>query len=357
MLFELATGLYKELGLTRHDIGTFVFASNDFQDGRTISNVFADSPVGAYMKDETKVEADGAFAFLYAFMRILSGQYDNALVIAYSLGGSEFRPYLVMDYEMDPVFSRQAGIMNEPVAAALQARAYMIKYGMTEEQLAGLAAKSLRNAAKNPEQLRAQAGATAADVLASKPLYAPLNELHCYPFTDGCCMLLLASEAKARELTDKPVWVAGVGQNLDTYYLGERDLARSTAAASAAQAAYKMAGIKEPAAEIGVAEISTPFAPQEAILQEALGLFPEGSGGKVVEEGLSEIGGALPVNPSGGSLGAHAFCAAGLQRIADAAKQLRGEAGDCQVADPKLAVTLGQDGFCAQHCAVAVLSI
>ncbi len=356
MLFETVKGFYDSLGITRHDIGTFIFASNDFQDGRTISNVFADSPVGAYMKDETKVEADGSFAYLYGVMRILSGHYDTALIIAYGLGGSQFRPYLVMDYTMDPSFTRQVGIMNELVAAALQARAYMMKYGLTEEELAAVAAKGLRNAAANPVQLRGQANATASDVLKSRPLYSPLHEFHCYPPTDGCCVMLLASAKRARELTRKPIWVAGIGHDLDTYYLGEKDLAVSKSAQRAAAAAYKMAGLSDPAAEIGVAEISAPFAQQELILQEALGLFPEGSGSQVMGGGLSEIAGKLPVNPSGGALGAHAFCASGLQRIADAANQLRGEAGACQVKESKLAVAHGQDGFCAQQNMVTVLS-
>ncbi len=356
MLFETVKGLYDSLGITRHDIGTFIHASNDFMDGRTISNVFADSPVGAYMKDETKVEADGSNAFLYGVMRILSGQYDTALIIAYSLGGSQFRPYLIMDYTMDPSFSRQAGIMNELVAAALQTRAYMMKFGLTEEQLAAAAAKALRGAAVNPLALRQMPNATAADVAKSKPLYAPLNELHCYPPTDGCCIMLLASAKKAAELTDKPVWIAGVGHDLDTYYLGEKDLAVSKSAKRAAERAYNMAGVKDPAAEIGVAELSAPFAVQELILQEALGLFPEGSGGQVISDGLSEISGKLPVTPSGGALGAHAFCASGLQRIADAASQLRGEAGACQIGTPKLALAHGQDGFCAQQNTVVVLS-
>ncbi len=356
MLFETVKGLYDSLGITRHDIGTFIHASNDFTDGRTISNVFADSPVGAYMKDETKVESDGSNAFLYGVMRILSGQYDTALLIAYSLGGSQFRPYLIMDYTMDPSFSRQAGIMNELAAAALQTRAYMTKFGLTDEQLAATAAKSLRSAAANPSALRQVTGASAVDVLKSKPLYSPLNELHCYPATDGCCIMLLASAKKAGELTDKPVWVAGVGFDLDTYYLGEKDLAVSKSAERAAERAYKMAGVKDPAAEIGVAELSSPFAVQELILQEAMGLFPQGSGGEVIEQGLSELSGKLPVTPSGGALGAHAFCASGLQRIADAASQLRGEAGACQVAAPKLALAHGQDGFCSQQNTVTVLS-
>ena len=122
MLFELCRDLYKEMGITRHDIDTFVLCSNDFYAGHTISNVFEDCPVGAYMKDETKVEADGVMAATYAFARIVTGLYDTALVVGNSQGGSVMRPYLQMDYMLDPTYDRQLGLLNEVNAAAGGAR-------------------------------------------------------------------------------------------------------------------------------------------------------------------------------------------------------------------------------------------
>ena len=356
MLFELVKGLFDSVGITRHDIDTFVLCSNDFSAGRTISNVFEDTPVGAYMKDETKVEADGVMAATYATARLLSGLYDTALVVGNSLGASQFRPYLVMDYELNPVYDRQLGLINELSAGALQAKAYMDEYGLTDSQLDKIAARLLANAAKNPESINDDAGATPEDVAASEYLYEPLRRLHCYPFTDGACALLLAAGDKARELTDKPVWIRGVGDSLYTYYIGERNLARSRSTKLAAERAYKMAGISDPAGNIDVAEVSAKFAAQEPIICEELGLFPEGSGGEVADKGSAAIGAAMPVCPSGGALGSYAFCSAGLVRIAECYKQLTGAAGDTQVAGASTAVAHGQDGFCLQHNAVMVVS-
>jgi len=356
MLFELVKGLFDSVGITRHDIDTFVLCSNDFSAGRTISNVFEDTPVGAYMKDETKVEADGVMAATYATARLLSGLYDTALVVGNSLGASQFRPYLVMDYELNPVYDRQLGLINELSAGALQAKAYMDEYGLTDSQLDKIAARLLANAAKNPESINDDAGASPEDVAASEYLYEPLRRLHCYPFTDGACALLLAAGDKARELTDKPVWIRGVGDSLDTYYIGERNLARSRSTKLAAERAYKMAGISDPAGNIDVAEVSAKFAAQEPIICEGLGLFPEGSGGEVADKGSAAIGAAMPVCPSGGALGSYAFCSAGLVRIAECYKQLTGAAGDTQVAGASTAVAHGQDGFCMQHNAVMVVS-
>lgn len=356
MLFDLVKGLFDKVGITRHDIDTFVLNSNDFEVGHTIANVFEDTPVGAYMKDETHVEADGMWAAQYTTMRLLSGNYDTALVVGDSSGASTFRPYLVMDYQLNPTYDRQLGILNELSTAALQAKAYMEKYGVTEDQFNKTAARLLRNAALNPNAVRSNAKATAGDVLASDYLYEPLRQLACYPFTDGACAMILASAERAKELTDKPVWIKGMGNSVDTYYIGERDLATSRSTKLAGERAYKLAGISKPAKQIDVAEVSAKFAHQEPIITEALGLFKEGSGGKVADKGLADLGGSMPVCPSGGGLGAYPFTVNGLVRVAECVRQLKGEAGDAQVKGARVAVAHGQDGFCAQHNAVMVLS-
>jgi len=356
MLFDLVKGLFDKVGITRHDIDGFVLNSNDFEVGHTIANVFEDTPCGAYMKDETHVEADGMWAAQYTTMRLLSGNYDTALVVGNSAGSSTFRPYLVMDYQLNPTYDRQLGILNELSTAALQAKAYMAKYGVEEDQFNEIAARLLRNAALNPYAVRSKADATAGDVLASDYLYEPLHELSCYPFTDGACAMILASGDRAKELTDKPVWIKGMGNSVDTYYVGERDLATSKSARMAGERAYKLAGISDPAKQIDVAEVSAKFAHQEPIISEALGLFEEGSAGKVAGEGLADLGGSMPVCPSGGGLGAYVFTANGLVRVAECVRQLKGEAGEAQVSGAKTALAHGQDGFCAQHNAVMVLS-
>jgi len=356
MAFELVKSLYEDVGITRDDVDTFVLCCSDFQDGRTISEVFPVAWLGIYMKDQTKVDSDGSDALMYALMRILSGNYDTALVVAWAMGGSEFRNQLIMNYTLDPIFDRQVGLLNELSASALQARAYMLAHGLTEEQLAAYAAKSLRNAAKNPYAQRQMADATPEAVLESKPLYSPLHELHGYPPTDGACAVLLAAEEKAKQWTDNPVWIRGAASFQDTYYFGDRDMVEVGSLRKAAARAYSMAGVKEPAKEIGVAELHSTFASQEPIFAEALGLFPEGSGGKVIDEGLSEIGGELCVNASGGPQSANPFMATGLIRIAEAASQVAGVAGEHQHPGAKLAVAHGQTGICGQHNTVFVLS-
>jgi acetyl-CoA C-acetyltransferase len=355
MVYELVKSFYQEMGITKDDIDTFVMCTNDFQEGRTISEVYMVPRIGAYMKDETKVDSDGINAVFYGLMRILSGNYETALIVGYGMGGSEFPGPMIFNHMLDPIYERQLGLVNEISAAALQANAYMRKYRLTELHLAKIAAKNVRNASRNPYAVRRIDGISADDVLSSRLLYSPLRELHMYPPTDGACVLMLASEEKARQLTDTPVWILGAANCQETYYLGERDLTLPVSLKLAAKQAYKMAKIRKPSEQIDLAELHTNFASQEPIFAEALGLYPRGSGGSVIEKGESEVTGKIPLNPSGGPLGANPFTACGIIRIAEACAQLRGEAGANQVKDARIAVAHGYVGICAQHNTVFVL--
>jgi acetyl-CoA C-acetyltransferase len=133
--------------------------------------------------------------------------------------------------------------------------------------------------------------------------------------------------------------------------LGDRDLAESKSLEKAAKTAYKMAGINNPFEEIDVAEIYDAFTYQELMWTEGLGFCNKGEGGKLVEKGETEMGGSIPVNPSGGCLSAHPVIAAGLIRITEAALQVRGEADQRQIPGVKTALAHGINGPCGQaHC-------
>jgi acetyl-CoA C-acetyltransferase len=339
-------------GLKREDVSTVVTATNDYLDGRTISNMRTVEPSGASQKDESKVEMDGAFAALYAIMRILSGFHDVAMVIGVSLA-SVYATYLPGIMILDPTWDRERGLLNEVSAAALQANCYMREYGVSDEQIASVSAKNLDNAARNPLALRQMPGLSVEQVLDSRMLYSPIRELNAWPATDGACAVVLAS-GKTAAKAEKPVWVKGVGLCHDSY-LTERPLAVMESLKLAAEACYKQAGITDPASQIDLAEIHENFAHEELMAYEALGFCEEGKGGELIESGITQIDGGLPVNASGGALGANAVCATGLARIAEAAMQVVGEAGDHQVPGVKTALAHGQSGPCAQDNVVFIL--
>ncbi|MCS6806835.1 MAG: thiolase family protein [Acidobacteriota bacterium] len=353
LVYGVVTELFEKTGATHQDVDNIVTASSDFWDGRTISSMAIQSAVGAYMKSESKVSSDGTLALLYGAMRILSGQFKTTLVVAHSKG-SEGAPNLIANAAFDPVYQRQLGI-DFHVASALQARAYMQKYGLTEQDVALVSVKNLANAKKNP-YAQVAGDFTVDDVMNSGYLAEPIKTLDASPISDGACAVLLAHADVASRFTDKPVWLKGVGHCQDGYYLGDRDLTTSPALAAAARRAYQMASIDDPLKQLDVAEIYDAYSYQELMWTEALGFCQPGEGVQLLKSGVTAINGSLPVNPSGGLLAAHAFLAAGLVRVIECVLQLRGEAGEHQIPHAKTALAHGSFGFCGQTHCVWILS-
>jgi len=352
MIFEAVRGAIDSAGLKKKDITTVISCTNDYYDGRTISNCFTVEVGGGYLVDESKVEMDGAHAVLYGLMRILSGNHKLAVVWGGSMA-SCFPYHSARLYETDPTWERPLAYVNDITAAGFQMRAYMEKYGVSLEDIAKVAVKNRKNAAKNPLALdEAQnPNITVKDVLESDIYADPVTELMVAQPCDGVAALLLAPERQALKITDNPVWVTGVGWNQDTYYLGDRDLSGCKSLELAGKMAFQSAGINDPNNEIDVAELFEGYAHEELIFAEALGLAEKGRGPNL----NSEINGDLPINPSGGAIGGNPQCGTGLIRIIEAVKQLRGEAGTYQVKDTKKAIASGQIGMGAQNSIVYVL--
>jgi acetyl-CoA C-acetyltransferase len=345
-----------KVGLTRDDLGTIVSASSDiFHGGISCANAYYWETTGAFLKNASRQDGESLFAFMYGAMRIISGQYDTCLVMSLCKGSENPENDACTLMFGDPFYHRNLGL-TETMAAAFQMRAYMEKYGITEEQCAQVAVKNLGNALRNPYAHR-RGRYTVKDVLASPLAADPLTELQIAPKSEGFVAMLLASEKKARKLTDRPVWFKGYGSSLDTYFLGDRDLLK-TELRNAAARAYKMAGIKDPKKEIDVAEVTEPYAFQELLWCEELGFCKPGGGGKMIEKGTTKIGGALPVNPSGGVLANNPYVSRGLQRLVEGYLQIRGEAGEHQV-DKKVKTALahGTHGYAGQCHAVAIIGV
>ena len=203
---------------------------------------------------------------------------------------------------------------------------------MDKRDIAAVAVKNKRNAADHPAALLGQSDITVDDVLASEVLAWPVQRLDVSPISDGAVAIVMASEEAARRLTDKPVWVDGVGWNLDTTYWTNRDLVYPEYVENAARMAYDMAGITEPRKQIHVAEPYDPFDYKELHHLEGLLLFDKGKAPEAARDGVTARDGDLPCCPSGGLLGVgNPIAAAGLMKIAELFWQLRGEAGARQV--------------------------
>lgn len=353
-LYRICKEVLDKAGISREDVGTVVSGASDiFHGGVSCANAyFWDSGAGE-LKNGSRNDGESLTALFYGAMRIASGHYDTALVFGICKGSENPSTDTCTHFYTDPFYQRQLGL-NETFAAGLQMRDYLERYDVTEEQCAKVVVKNLGNALKNP-YAHVKKKVSVEDVMSSKRIMDPLKAMECAPKSDGIVAMLLASEKKALELTKKPVWLTGFGSSLDKFFLGDRDLLKSELSTAAKQA-YDMAGVSDPKKEIDLAEISEPYAFQELLWCEYLGLCGPGQGGKMIDSGATQIKGDLPVNPSGGVLAMNPYISRGLYRAAEVALQIKGQAGERQVdREVKKGLAHGTQGFGGQFHAVAVL--
>jgi acetyl-CoA C-acetyltransferase len=348
MAWEAVNKALSDAGMTIADIDNVVTTSSDFWDGRTISLMAVGDVSGAAEKNVSCVEGDGTYGAFYANARALSGSYKTTLVTGHSKG-SQCVSSLITNAAFDPIYERALG-MDMVTACAMQANAYMNRTGVKPEDAALVSVKNHGNALKNPVA-QLPMNITVNDVMASEMIADPLRKLDCSPVSDGCCAVIIAHESVATKFKQKPVWIRGLSFCTDSFFFGDRDLARSKALTEAAKKAYAMAGIKDPRKEIDLVELYDAFSYQELLWLEEMGLADYGKAAARLKAGEFNLDGALPVNPSGGLLSGHPVIAAGLYRIAEIVLQLRGDAGAHQVKKAKTGLAHGVNGLCGQsHC-------
>ncbi|MBE0408288.1 MAG: thiolase domain-containing protein [Anaerolineales bacterium] len=274
----------------------------------------------------------GVFAPIQGWYHIASGMMDTCLVVCEEKMSSYY-PHAQAAFLT--IFDHTTERPLKPNLLwifALEMNRYMQTYGIKKEDIARVAVKNKRNAADHPSALLGDATITIEDVMNSEVLAWPVQRLDVSPVSDGAVAIILASEERAKKITDKPVWIEGVGWTLDTAYWTNRDLAYPRYVEAAARMAYEMAGIKEPRKEIHIVEPYDPFDYKELHHLEGLMLADKGQAPQLVADGVTYRDGDMPVCPSGGLLGVgNPIAAAGLMKIAELFWQLRGEAGDRQV--------------------------
>ncbi len=313
---------------------------------------------GAYCKPYTRVfvgGATGVFAALAGWWHVASGQFDTCLVVCEEKMSSCYpHPQYAFTTIFDPILERPIG-MNLIWIFALEMNRYMHKHNIKKEDIALVSVKNKRNALDNPIAQLA-ANITVEDVLNSEIMAWPVQRLDVSPTSDGAAATVLVSEDIAKEVTDNPVWIDGVGWCIDSTHWTDRDLYYPDYVEYAARMAYKMAGIKNPPKEIDVAEPYDPFDYKELHHMEGLLLCKKGEAPKLTREGVTQRDGDLPTCPSGGLLGCgNPIAASGLMKVSEIFWQLRGEAGKRQVAgDPRTGVAQAW-GDLMQYGSVIVL--
>ncbi len=217
-------------------------------------------------------------------------------------------------------------------------RAYIHRCGPPEDTGIRVALKDRQNALKNP-YAHLQIPDVDFDKIASSPmLWDPIRYLESCPSSDGACAVVLASDAAAERSPRPPAWIHATAMRSEPTMFAGRDQVNPRAGQECASVLYKKAGIDKPLEQIDCAEIYVPFSWYEPMWMENLHFAPEGEGWKMTYDGTTALDGALPVNMSGGVLSSNPIGASGTLRFAEAAMQVRGQAGEHQVDGARIAL-------------------
>jgi len=317
-------------GLDKGDIQAAWFGELGTSDGFP-SGILADS-LGLLDIPVTRVEnacATGNDAVRNALFGIVSGAFDVALVV----GADKVRESASKDtfwewagMTRDMAWDYPLGLVA-PANFALHVTRYLHESPATREHMAMVAVKNHHHAINNPKaQLRFEI--TVEQALNAPTVVTPFGLYDCTPQSDGAAALLLVAEDVVDHYTDRPVWIRGVGLGLDrVMHQNKRDMTTFPATVRAAKQALRMAGLTP--ADIDVAEVHDCFTGVELISYEDLGFAERFGAYKLIEAGVTNVGGALPVNPSGGlKAKGHPPGATGVAQCVELFEQLRGEAAN-----------------------------
>ncbi|MDR7521144.1 MAG: thiolase domain-containing protein [Armatimonadota bacterium] len=322
------------LGLDRVD-GVCIGSAPDAFDGVHMKGEYLADGSGGWGKPTMRSYVGGGtgvFVAAQAWYHVASGLFDVVLAVAEEKMSS-YSPHAQAAFLT--IFDHTTERPLQPNLLwifALEMNRYMQTYGISKRDIALVAVKNKRNAADHPAAMLGEADITVEDVLNSEVLAWPVQRLDVSPVSDGAVAVVFAAEEAAARITDRPVWVQGVGWNLDTAYWTNRDLAYPEYVERAARMAYEMAGVREPRREIHIVEPYDPFDYKELHHLEGLLLADRGKAPELVAQGVTRRDGTMPSCPSGGLLGVgNPIAAAGLMKVAELFWQLRGEAGRRQV--------------------------
>jgi len=310
--------------------------------------------------------ASGGSAIRVGFQAIASGMSDLVLVV----GGEKMTHITTPGYVTSnvatlthPQAERRHGV-SLPSFGGMLTRTYLEKYDAELDWISDIVIKNHKNGALNP---MAHFQRTIEDFMKSaiqrgkgnwedvhdflkddntNPIIAdPLRLFHICPISDGAAALVLCNADKAKDFCDTPIIISGIGQATDTHIVYEReDFTTLKALRLASSQAYKMA--KKIPDDIDVAELHDAFEILEAVQSEDIGFFKKGEGAKAAHDGLTEIGGKIPINPSGGlKARGHPLGATGVAQVVELVWQLRGEAEKRQVNGAKTGITCNFGGF------------
>jgi acetyl-CoA C-acetyltransferase len=345
MFVEAASGALSDAGADRLDsLYVGCMSGGQFVGQEHLGPLMADhlGMTGVAAVHVESACASGGVALRQAFLEVGSGISDLVLAAGVEKmnDGADVTNVLATaaDQELEVYYG-----VTFPGLYAMIARAHMQRHGTTEEDLAWVAVKNHHHGAMN-EKAQFRREVTPEQVMASSLVSEPLRLLHCSPVTDGAAAVLLCPLEMAREFTDQPVKIVASGLATGSMALADRDdPAFLDAVQKSGQRAFEMADIGT--GDVDVAEVHDCFTIAEICCIEALGFVEESKGGSAARDGITAIGGRIPVNTSGGlkSKG-HPVGATGIAQAIEIFRQLRGEAGQRQVENARVGLAQNMGG-------------
>jgi len=350
---EAAKAALDDAGLTPNDIDAVVFsmAPTQFMGVNDVDKWAVDS-VWASGKPFMRVHTGGATggsALHAGYAHVASGMYRAVLVVGADRVTETPDAQHVLNLIWD-LFYEHDFALNTVTMTALATQRYMHRYGTTEEQFARVVVRSRKNALKNP-YAHLKGNITVEDVMNSPRMSWPYKLFDICPRSAGAAAVVLANEEATKSHCSRPAFINGIGGRTSTVFMGDRvgpfadaELSDEAEFVSAGKEAYAQAGITNPMKEIQVVELYDPFSSTQFPQLESLGFCERGQAQNLSDEGAFEMGALLSVNPSGGTLCSNPIGVTGLVRVADAALQVMGKAGEGQVAGVQNALSTAIGG-------------
>ena len=348
MVNEAVRRALADAQMTMDEIDAVLIGNMEFFEGCHMTDCWLVNHTGVYGKSGVKITTGGTVGATITCAgahHVASGLFDRVLCIGFEKQ-EEGDTGAILSATAHPMWGRS--MAGAAVGYfAMMGSSYMATYGAKEEHSAMVAVKARQNARKN-EYAHLKLDLTIKDAMESRMLAYPIRLLDMCPASNGACAVILADEKTAKSRCKKPVWIRAMDTAHNEFFeLDWRDVKTKRLIFSRACAGrmYKKLGVTKPAEYFDVFEIYEPATWAELLWYEDLGLCEKGEGFKLIEKGLTNIDGAMPVNPSGGVLSTNCIGATAMLRIWEAALQIRGEAGEHQVPkDVRRALTTAYGG-------------
>lgn len=356
MINEAVRKALKDAELTIKDIDTVIIENMDLFEGHYLSDGMTVDGAGMYLKPGLKMNTggtSGGTVVATGWHHVASGLFETALVIGWQKQDAVPSISALLTAR-EPLYDRGMGAGAAGLFATLALR-YMQETGCREEHAALARVIMADNARRNPHA-HLKMRLTVKDVMSSRVLVWPLRLLHMSPTSCGSCALILANEKRAKKAAKKPIWI----KDLETTHR-EQSVFRGgciepeptlSSIEVAASNLYRRNGISKPAKQIDVWELYTPSSWAVFPWMEHLFICEKGEAWRLVEKEAIRIEREIPIEPSGGVVSTNPIGASGVIRVAEAALQLRGEAGERQVtkkAETAVATAWGGCSWTVMH--------